>query len=88
MKYGYIWTNKLSDKQVEDMKNGIELPLEDICEGLGSGVPAKFRITKDECIEWLKDKTINPASGRNISKNGKIYKDFVSVSMFYRLINE
>ena len=42
MKYGYIWTNKLLDKQVEDMKNGIELPLEDICEGLGSGVPVKF----------------------------------------------
>jgi Pyrimidine dimer DNA glycosylase len=31
-KFGYVWTNRLTKEQVQDMKNGVVIPLEEICE--------------------------------------------------------
>jgi 2-cysteine adaptor domain/Pyrimidine dimer DNA glycosylase len=84
--YGYVWVNKLTDVQVESMKNGIVLPLGDICSELGAGVPAQFRISKTTCEEWLRDKSRNPRTGRKIKENGKMYKELLFVVKFHKLI--
>ena len=86
MNYGYIWTNKLTNEQIENMRNGIVLPLESICSDLGAGVPAQFRISREICEEWLKDKLRNPKTGRKIKENGKMYKEFMSVAKFHKLL--
>jgi Pyrimidine dimer DNA glycosylase/2-cysteine adaptor domain len=84
--YGYIFTNKLTEEQVESMKNGVVLPLGDICSEFGSGVPAQFRISKATSEEWLKDRSRNPKTGRKIKENGKMYKELLIVAEFHKLI--
>jgi hypothetical protein len=86
MNYGYIWVCKLTNEQIESMRNGIVLPLESICSDLGAGVPAYFRIPKNMCEEWLKNKNRNPKTGRKIKEGGKMYKEFLSVARFHKLM--
>jgi hypothetical protein len=50
--------------------------------------PARFRISREICEEWLKDMSINPNTGRKIKENGKMYKELLSVAKFHNLIGQ
>lgn len=52
----------------------------------GAGVPAQYRIPRDECVKWLQNHHVNPKTGRSITESGTIYKDYVIASKFYGLI--
>lgn len=84
--HGYIWTKKLTDKQLSQMKNGKFLPLKDICEKFGTGTPPQYRITKEFAQFWVEDKDINPETGREIKVGGTIYNDYMKAAKYYGLI--
>jgi hypothetical protein len=83
MMHGYIWISKLNEKQIQDMKSNIELPLSEICEKFGSGTPPQYRINKELCEKWFSNKNINPSTGRKLKNTGTIYKDFEKASKFF-----
>ena len=85
MNHGYIWLGNLTKNQIENMRNGIVLKLEDICEDFGTGVPAQYRISKELCQKWVLDKTKNPLTGRLIKESGNVYKDYNNASKFYKV---
>ena len=86
MSHGYIWISKLTDDQINKMKLGEYIDLEYICEKFGSGTPAQYRLSKELCIEWVKNKDINPITKRAIKSSGNVYKDFEKASIFYKLL--
>lgn len=43
-------------------------------------------ITIEDCKMWIKNKTINPKTGRKIDENGPTYKRFQTMSKIYKLI--
>ena len=45
----------------------------------------KPEFTKKQCKEWLKNRNINPKSGRKISKNGSVYQKFKKCIKYYNL---
>lgn len=85
LKHGYIWIGKLTNEQIEKMKKGDVLPLDEICEKFGSGTPPQYRISKELCEKWQKNKNINPITGRSIKNSGTLYKDYEKASKFYAL---
>jgi hypothetical protein len=86
MYHGYIWISKLTNFQIDNMKKGILLPLNEICEKFGSGTPPQYRLNKDLCIKWIENKSVNPLTKRKIKSSGTIYKDFEKASLFYKLL--
>jgi hypothetical protein len=84
LKYGYIWTGGLEESVINKMKNNVKQPLDKICAAFGTGVPAQYRITKDEVDKWvLSGKKINPKTGRKISESGSIFKDLEKAYKYY-----
>lgn len=83
---GYIWIGKLNKNNIKLMKEGVLLPLKEVCEKFGSGTPAQYRISKQICVEWLISKNINPKTGRKIKETGNLYKDYEKASKFYKLM--
>lgn len=47
-------------------------------EGLACGTPPVYRIKPIEVIQWLVNPLKNPRTGRTISPNSKIYKEYYS----------
>ena len=73
---GYLWLTegRLTDKDVELLKQG-KLNI-DLCDPLGAGVPARWRISKEDCVKWNGNRLVNPKTNRKIKEGGKIYKDY------------
>jgi hypothetical protein len=84
--HGYIWTGNLSEEQVLKMKESIDCPLKDICAPFGSGVPPQYRISQDIVERWVKNKEVNPQTGRTIKESGSVYKDYKKAAKFYQLL--
>lgn len=46
---------------------------------------ADAKYTKSQCRQWMKNKSVNPATGRTISKGGPTYNTLVETCKAYRL---
>ncbi len=53
---------------------------------LGAGIPAEFRLDRKMVKKWVKDKYVNPTTGRAITKTGAIYKDYLRAAEKMELI--
>lgn len=80
--FGYVWTCKLGDSIVSEMKIS-EVNPKLICEPIGTGAPAQFRYSKEEVEEWRKNKNVNPKTQHKISETGTIYKDLAKAEKYY-----
>ena len=81
-KLGYLWMNKIPE-------NYYEIPFNfNWISPLGTGVPSHYRLSIEDCKEWLKDKNINPKTGHKIKTNIKIgiYADYYKASIFYNIL--
>lgn len=73
---GYLWPCNYSD---EIYKNWDLKYLSEI----GTGAPARYRISKEEVKIWELNKNINPKTKRKITEKGGIYKDYLKASIYW-----
>jgi len=73
---GYLWVR--SDEKIDKFSM-------DMLSPIGSGSPANYQITEQEVIEWLKNKLINPKTGRKIKKDAATYKLYVKAQKIYKI---
>lgn len=84
---GYLWPSDLDKSTIRKICND-RLSIKEIaslCRPIGTGAPAQYRWTKEEVDIWVKDKTHNPKTGRQISSTSKtgIYADLTKAYNHY-----
>lgn len=73
--HGYIWPSK-----IQSLKN---YSIETHSDKIGSGAPAQYQVTKEECIKWKKNPEVNPNTGRKIKVGAAKYILFDKAYKFY-----
>ncbi|CAK7994740.1 Hypothetical protein POVR1_LOCUS264 [uncultured virus] len=70
------------------IKSGEQLPVDKICDPIGTGAPAKYRWSIDECKEWMNHRDINPRNGRKINSTAKhgMYHDIEAAARQHGLM--
>jgi hypothetical protein len=81
--HGYIWPSHLSDDLVDKMKAGSTMSLDVICDPIGTGAPAHYRVSIEIAFKWAECKTNNPATGRSIKLDGPTYKLYEQAYNYY-----
>lgn len=77
---GYLWPSKHGNEIYTNLTLAHFDPI-------GTGAPAQYRITKDQCMIWIQNPYVNPSTGRSISNTGALFKDYMEASKHYGLIS-
>lgn len=75
---GYLWPSECSKKMYKNWSMDYLAPL-------GAGIPPEVRIPIKIIKKWLKNKLVNPETGRAIKKRGPKYNDYKRAAKFHGL---
>lgn len=75
---GYLWPCKITLECINNWNFSYHEPL-------ACGCPPIYRISLRTIVQWVFNPTINPLSGRNISENSNISKEYLELYKQYGL---